>query len=65
MYCYKIASPGTQRQDKYIYGGCGKGGKLKIQLALDKDFQFKAFSELLIIQMAALQETKHAILFVA
>lgn len=39
MSCNTIASTGTQRQDKYIYGGCGKLGKLQIQPALDKDLQ--------------------------
>lgn len=32
-----------QTEDKYIYGRCGKLGKLRIQLGLDKDLQYKAF----------------------
>lgn len=43
MHCNKIGSLGTQTQDKYIYGECGKLGKLQIQLALDKELQYKAF----------------------
>lgn len=37
MHCNKIVSLGTQTKDKYIYGRCGKLGKLQIQLGLDKD----------------------------
>jgi len=43
MHCNETASLGTQRQGKYIYAGCGKLGKLQIQLALDKELQYKLF----------------------
>lgn len=41
--CVVIKQHPLGHRDKCIYGGCGKPGKLQIQLALDKDFQYRAF----------------------